>query len=257
MINYRARIYNTYVNARQQALAPESLAGLKPRLPMLQKLVREHFPPDLNAVILDLGCGHGALIHVARQMGYRNLHGVDGSPEQVAAAQRLGIEGVEQGDVLEALARQPDESLNCVVAFDLIEHFTKDELSGLVDEVCQVLRPGGRWIIHTPNAESPFGNRMLFGDFTHELAFTRTSISQLLLSSGFSRVECYEDRPVPHGLKSAVRWVLWQCIRGLLRFYLAAETGDTGRDAIFSQNFLVVALKHSGRSQQQEERLSA
>ena len=241
--DYRTRIYNSYVTGRQQELAPDSLAGFKPRLPMLQKLIRQHFPPDVNADILELGCGHGALIHVARRMGYRNVSGVDGSPEQVAAARRLGINGVEQGDVMETLTQAPDKALDCVVAFDLIEHFTKDELIGLVDEVRRVLKPGGRWIIHTPNAESPFGNRMLFWDFTHELAFTRTSLSQLLLSSGFSKVGCHEDRPVPHGLKSVVRWSLWQCIRAILRLYLAAETGDTGRDAIFSQNLLCVAFK--------------
>lgn len=241
--DYRTRIYNAYVNARQQALAPESLAGLKPRLPMLQKLVWEHFPPDLNAVILELGCGHGALIHVARQTGYRNLHGVDRSPEQVAAARRLGIDGVAQGDVLEALSRQPDRSLDCVVAFDLIEHFNRNELLPLVDAVHRVLIPRGRWIIHTPNAESPFGMRMRYWDLTHELAFTRTSLAQLLLSSGFSKVNCYEDRPVPHGLKSAVRWMLWKVCRNLLRLYVAAETGDSGRDAVFSQNLLCVAFK--------------
>jgi cyclopropane fatty-acyl-phospholipid synthase-like methyltransferase len=150
-------------------------------------------------------------------MGYSNVRGVDGSPEQVAAARRLGINGVEQGDVMETLAQAPDKALDCVVAFDLIEHFTKDELIGLVDEVRRVLKPGGRWIIHTPNAESPFGSRMLFGDFTHELAFTRTSVSQILLSSGFSKVGCHEDRPVPHGLKSVGRLILWQCIRAILR----------------------------------------
>jgi SAM-dependent methyltransferase len=241
--DYRTRIYNAYVNAQQQALAPESLVGLKPRFPMLRKLVREHFPPDLNAAILELGCGHGALIHVARQMDYRHLHGLDGSPEQVAATRRLGIDGVAQGDVLGALSRQPDGSLDCVVAFDLIEHFTKAELIGLVDEICRILRPGGRLIIHCPNAESPFGNRTLFRDFTHELAFTRTSLAQLLLSSRFSQVTCYEDQPVSHDLKSAVRWVLWKVLRNLLRLYVAAETGDSGRNAVFSQNLFCVAFK--------------
>lgn len=240
---YRNRIYNSYVHARQQVLAPENLTGLKPRLPILQKLISRHFPSDLNASILDLGCGHGALIHVARHMGYRNLQAVDGSPEQVAVADRLGIEGIVQGDVMESLSVQPDESIECVVAFDLIEHFTKNELIGLVDQVHRILRVGGRWIIHTPNAESPFGNRALFGDFTHEIALTRNSLTQILLSSGFSEVQCHEDRPVPHGLKSAVRLVLWRCIRGLLRLYLVTETGETGSDAIFSQNLLAVAFK--------------
>lgn len=243
MNNYRTRIYGAYVSGRQESLAPATLEGLKPRVPSLRKLVRRHFPAELNVPILDLGCGHGALIHVARQAGYSNIRGVDGSPEQVAAAKVLGIEGVEQSDVMEALAMEPDAALDGLISFDLIEHFNRNELINLVDEVFRVLKHQGRWIIHTCNAESPFGMGSRYGDYTHELAFTRTSLAQLLFTSGFSRVACYEDQPAVHGAKSAVRWLLWKGLRNLLRFYLAVETGDTGRDAIFSQNFLTVAFK--------------
>ena len=240
---HRERIYGAYISGRQKPLSPSTLEGLKPRLPYLRKLVRKHFPDNLDSVILDLGCGHGALIYVARQAGYRNMKGVDASPEQVAAAKILGIEGVEQGDVMEVLTKEPEAALDCVIAFDLIEHFNRNELLPLVDAVYRALKPGGPWIIHTCNGESPFGMRIRYGDLTHELAFTSTSLGQLLLSSGFSRLETYEDEPVPHGVKSAVRWVLWKGLRGLLRLYLAVETGDTGRDAIFSQNLLAVAFK--------------
>lgn len=240
---YRRRIYSNYVNARNLPLAPLTLEGLKPRAPYLIKLIRAHFPVDRRSTILDLGCGYGALIHFARREGYDNIRGVDRSPEQVGAAQRLCIEGVEEGDLLAALAVQENESLDMVVAFDVIEHFTRDELLGFVDQVRRVLRPEGRWIIHTTNGESAFCGRSRYGDLTHELAFTRTSICQLLHSSGFSKVQCFEDAPVPHGLKSAIRWVVWKVIRSGLRVYLAAETGDTAGDAIFSQNFLIVAEK--------------
>lgn len=241
--NFRTRIYGAYVSARRQSLAPATLDGLKPRLPYFQKLIQQHFPHDRNATILDLGCGHGALIHSARQAGYRNLRGVDKSPEQVAAAKKLCIEGVEQGDIMEALANEPNEALDGLITFDLIEHFNRNELIPLIDEIYRVLKPGGRWIIHTPNAESPFGMRIRYGDITHELAFTRTSLSQLLLSSGFSIVECYEDQPVPHGVKSTIRWFLWKVIRSLLLSYIIVETGDTDGGVIFSQNFLAVANK--------------
>ncbi len=241
--DYRTRIYGYYVHGRQQALAPPTVAELRPRAPYLTKLIRSHFPADRGSAILDLGCGHGALIHFARREGYTNVRGVDGSPEQVAAARRLGIEGVAEGDLLQLLAAQGETSLDVVVAFDVIEHFTKGELLGLVDQVHRVLRDGGSWIIHTPNGESPFAGRMRYWDFTHELAFTRTSIAQLLLSSGFSKVACYEDTPVPHGMKSALRWALWKAIRGVLRIYIAAETGDTGSDHFFTKNFLTVAIK--------------
>lgn len=240
---YRTRIYDNYVKARPTALAPESLKGLSPRAAYVGRLIERHFPSDRQSIAIDLGCGHGALVYFARQAGYANVRGVDGSQEQVAAARRLGIEGVEQGDLLKTLAELPDASHDCIVAFDVIEHFTRDELIGFVDEVHRVLKSGGRWIIHTPNGESPFFGRIRYGDLTHELAFTRTSISQLLLSSGFARAQSYEDTPIPHGFKSGLRWMLWKGIRSALRLYIAVETGDASNAHIFTQNFLTVAYK--------------
>lgn len=241
--DYRSRIYDNYVQAREQPLAPQTLEGLVPREHFLQKLVRQHFPVNKDAAVMDVGCGHGALIHSARKLGYRNIFGVDGSVEQVAAAEQLGIEGVYEADVMETLRQTPSKSQDVVVAFDLIEHFTKQEVIPLVDEVHRVLKPDGRWIIHVPNAEGPFGGRSPYWDFTHEMAFTRTSINQLLRTSGFAQVGCFEDRPVPHGLKSLVRASLWAVIRAGLLFYIAVETGSSDRKAVFSQNLLVVAVK--------------
>ena len=243
MDTYRSRIYRQYVNARDQSLAPLTLSELAPREPYLRKLVLQHFPKDKDASVLDLGCGHGALLHVARKLGYRNILGVDGSPEQVAAAKLLGIDDVKQCDLMHALELQEDGSLDVVIAFDVIEHFTREELLPFVDQVLRVLNVRGRWIIHVPNAESPFGGRMRYWDLTHELAFTRTSLSQLLLSSGFGEVRCFEDMPVVHGTKSAVRWLLWKMFRSVLRLYIAAETGYASNEHIFSQNLLAVALK--------------
>lgn len=243
MIDYRTRIYEYYVHARQQSLAPDSLIGLKPREAYLKKLISDHFPRNNEAKILDLGCGHGALIYFAHSMGYSNIIGVDRSPEQVTAAKSLNIEGVQQGELMETLKSLHNESYDVIVTFDVIEHFRKEELLIFVDEVKRVLKNCGRWIIHTPNGESPFGCRMLFWDFTHELAFTRHSISQLLLASGFNQVQCFEDKPILHGLKSTMRLILWELIRIILRLYLLAETGDGGSACILSQNFLTVGVK--------------
>lgn len=243
MNDLRSRIYQHYVHARGESLAPATVAGFAPRASTLRRMIREHFPVDRLASILDLGCGHGALIYFLRQAGYRNVVGVDVSPEQAAEAAQLGIEGIREGDLLETLRNLPGHSQDVVIAFDVIEHFTKDELLPFVDEVLRVLKPGGRWLIHAPNGESPFVGAVRYGDMTHELAFTRVSLSQLLLSSGFLRVECSESAPIPTGLKSTVRWLLWRGIRLLLRVWGAAETGDLGRNAIFTRNFLAVVYK--------------
>jgi len=179
----------------------------------------------------------------AKHAGYTNIRGVDRSPEQVAEARRLGVTGVSQGDLVETVRASMTESLDLVLTFDVIEHFRRDELLALVDQIHRILRPSGRWIAHTVNAESPFFGRIRYGDVTHEQAFTRTSIGQLLLSSGFHTISCYEDAPIVHGLKSAARWIVWEVVRGVMRVCLAAETGSLDRSAILSQNFLIVATK--------------
>lgn len=238
---YRERIYRHYVEAATQSLAPATLEGLAPRRPYLERLVARHFPSDRDAAVLDLGCGHGALLYVAREAGYSNLLGIDNSVAQVAAAKRLGVEGVHQGDLFDAVRTLPDASRDVIVAFDVIEHFTKDELIDVTDHVLRVLKPGGRWIIHVPNGASPFGGASRYDDLTHELAFTCESLTQLALASGFRSISFAEDEPVAHGVKSAVRLMLWKAIRTMLRFYLVVETGAA--QPVLTQNMLAVAVK--------------
>ncbi len=241
--SYRDRIYDTYVSARAESLAPQSLQGLNSRAAYIRRVIRQHFPSRRDAKIIDLGCGHGAFIHFAYKEGFHNICGIDGSWEQIAASQQLGIPNLKHGDIFEEVAATQSDSCDVVIAFDVIEHFHRHELVTFVDEVYRILKPGGIWIVHTPNGESPFSGRALWSDFTHEVAFTRTSIAQLLYSSNFADVQSYEDDPVPHGVKSLIRWLVWKVIRGILRIYLAAEIGDTSKNAIFSQNFLTVAKK--------------
>lgn len=241
--NYRKRIYNTYLSGRKRCIAPSNLKDLKPRIPYLTNIINRYFPEDKQAIILDLGCGHGALVYLAKQMGYLNITGIDISSEQIEVAKKLCIEGVDEGDIMRTLEKTPYETIDCLITFDVIEHLTRDEILSLVDLAFKAIKPKGRWIIHTPNAESPFGMRMRYWDLTHETAFTHTSISQLLLSSGFAQVNCFEERPIVHGLKSMARCLLWTILRSLLSFYLIVETGDIKHQAIFSQNLLSVAVK--------------
>lgn len=238
----RERLYSHYLSDAGTN-APRSVAEFAPRAAMLRHAIRTWFPPDRSARILDLGCGSGALIHFARELGYTQVAGVDTSPEQVRCAHALGLTEVSEGDLLETLRGTEDSSLDCVVALDVLEHLTRAECLSLADEVHRVLRPGGRWIIHVPNGEGLFGMRIRYGDLTHEIAFTRGSMQQLLAAAGFSRVACFEDRPVVHGLKSGARWIVWMGVRACLRLALAAETGDLGRSALFTQNLFAVATK--------------
>lgn len=242
MSRYRKRIYGQYVAAASAPLAPQTLEGLEGRRAVLARLIADHFPPSREARILEVGCGHGALLHFARQAGYMNVSGVDGSTAQVEAAKRLGIPGVRHGELLDALKAEPEASLDAVVAYDVIEHLTKDELLDLTDAVHRALKPGGRWIIHAPNGLSPFAGVMRYGDLTHEQAFTPESLTQLTLGSGFSAVDFFEDPPAAHGLKSLVRALLWRMIRSVMRLALVVETGIPDY-RVFTINLIAVAVK--------------
>ena len=240
----RRRLYRRYLTAGGGAppyARPEDApGGLRE---MLRKVVREHFPPSRDAMILDIGCGHGLLVHEARAAGYRNVSGVDASPEQVGFAGRLGITGIRSGDAFETLAGLAPESHDAIVCFDVLEHMTREELFALIEAVHRALRPGGRWIIHTCNAESPFFGRVRYGDLTHEQAFTRASLRQALVGCGFGEVRCFEDAPVPGRSSGTARWIAWKVLRLFFIALLMAESGGDGRRAILSQNLLAIAVK--------------
>lgn len=207
-MDHRDLIYEHYVSGHSRRLSPITLEGLEQRAPYLKRVIERHFPQDREIAILDLGCGHGAFVHYLHRAGYQNVVGVDVSPSQVVEARRLGIEGVQEGNLVETLRGLPDASQDVVIAFDVLEHFTKDELLSFASEVHRVLCPGGKWVIHTPNGEALFGSRSFFWDFTHQTGFTRNSMTQLLKATGFAQVSCYEDKVVVHGFKSAIRFDL-------------------------------------------------
>lgn len=236
--DHRSRMYTRY----RSLTGVPAAAGDGMRRPFHERLVKAYLPEDKLAAVLELACGDGNLLRCLAAHGYGDACGVDLSPEQVAQAHAVGTTRVEQADVFDALERLPEGSKDVVIAIDLLEHFDKEEVMKLLDEVYRVLRPRGRFVVHTVNAESPFFGAVRYGDFTHRNAFTRWSIEQICLAAQFARTECHEDPPVVHGLKSAVRWGLWQVTRTILRTALVAETGSL-KDPILSQNLFAVAFK--------------
>jgi 2-polyprenyl-3-methyl-5-hydroxy-6-metoxy-1,4-benzoquinol methylase len=231
--DYRTRIYARYASTREEG----SAAG---RLPFWRNLLG-HLP-DKRARVHELGAGAGGLLDYLRTQGFERLTGVDGSAEQVARARAAGVE-VELGEAVASLRARPSQSLDVIIAIDLIEHLTKPEVFELLDECLRTLTPGGRLLVHTVNADSPFFGSVRFGDFTHELAFNRSSISQVLRTVGFREVRCFEDRPLVHGVKSAARAVIWELARTAAVVVLAAETGAFDMGRVLSQNFLTVAVR--------------
>jgi SAM-dependent methyltransferase len=238
---WRDRLYSSYVSSGQARAPARQPALFAERRRYIERVIHRHFPVDKQTPILDLGCGHGAFVYVLRLNGYTSVSGVDVSQEQVALACDFGIEGIVQSSLLEHLQRAEPGSVGVVLLWDILEHLKRDEAFVVLDEVLRVLGSGGRCIIHVPNAEGIFGMRIRYGDLTHEQSFTPCSASQLLTAIGFCKISAYEDKPIPHGIKSVLRRLIWEVGTLGYRLLLAAETGGTR--FILSQSMLVVADK--------------
>ncbi len=236
-MDYRDKFYSKYVSTQTSQLYGEvNLEDIKNQFPVWQKYFGRFLPEDKNAKILDFGCGNGGFVYWLQQIGYQNTEGIDISEEQVEFAGKLGIRNIYCIKDINSV-----DKYNLIFMKDVLEHFNKEEILVLLEKIYKALKNGGFLIIQIPNAESPFSGRIRYGDFTHEVSFTKSSISQALLVSRFKNINIYSQQPVIHWLKSLIRFFIWELIGFGLRFYLLVETGS-GK-GIFSQNIIATAKK--------------
>ena len=101
--------------------------------------VLELLDPQPGERILDLGCGDGALTQRLVELGARVV-GVDGSPEQIAAAQKLGLDArVGDGENLDFDAEFEAVFSNAAM------HWMK-RADAVIESVWRALVPGGRFV---------------------------------------------------------------------------------------------------------------
>jgi 2-polyprenyl-3-methyl-5-hydroxy-6-metoxy-1,4-benzoquinol methylase len=240
--DYRARIYKQYGTKFQDA--PETFseeAALRWARGYMYYL-RYWLPDNKDATIVDVGCGGGKLLYFFKQMQYMNVMGIDISPEQVKLARQV-IPAVDEADVLDWLEEHPS-TFDLITGLDIIEHLDKSEVIRFLDASYEALKPGGRIVLQTPNAESPWGSQHRYNDFTHEVGFNPNLLSRLLNLVGFQYVESRETGPVPLGYSvlSSLRYVVWHLIRFGLKVWNLAETGSAG-SGVFTRVFLATGLK--------------
>ncbi len=240
-MKYRDKFYEKYVSTHtHHQYGDIDIAHITRQFPVWKRYFSKHLPREENAHILDIGCGFGGFVYFLQKLGYKNSHGVDVSGEQIELGVKMGVKNILQEDVFKFLEGKKYQ-FDVIFARDFIEHFSKDEVYDLLVRLHESLRYRGTLIIQTPNGESPFSGRLLYGDITHEIIFTRISLHQILALAGFAEASFHPTGPVPKGFKSVVRYLLWKIIESLLKFYSLIETGSSA--GIFTQNVIAVAKK--------------
>jgi len=240
--DYRPRIYERYASGFQNAGPCFDAAAAARWGSAYAHYLRNWLPASSGAAIVDLASGGGRLLHFLRARGYSSVTGVDVSPEQAALCRQV-TDSVFEEDVREFLGRHGD-SFDLITGLDLIEHFRKSEVLPFLDACHGALRAGGRLVLQTPNADSPWSSSVRYGDFTHEVAFNPTVLARLLNLCGFTSVEYREVGPVllRGGAASFLRGLAWKSIRAAMAAWNLVETGDAG-SGVLTRVFLISALK--------------
>lgn len=240
-LSYRDKFYNKYVSSHAATIHGEqNISVIEGQFSTWKSYFGKLLPKDRNAAILDVGCGDGGFLLWLNSIGYKNVLGIDYSAEQIEVAKSYGIKNAQQADALIYLPESPDK-FDLVFSSDVLEHIPKENILEFVEGIRISLKPGGIFIVQTVNAESLLWGRLRHGDFTHETAFTQTSILQILNLAGYDEIRIFPQRPIIHGLKSIVRYCIWRVFELFFHFYLAVLTGSPA--GIFTQNLIAVAKK--------------
>jgi cyclopropane fatty-acyl-phospholipid synthase-like methyltransferase len=241
-MKYQSRIYANYASVMQDSVGVFDGILATRWGAAYGHYLRKWLPVSKQAAIADLACGSGKLLHFFKECGYTDLQGVDLSPSQVRLARQV-VPSVQEGSLFEFLRSRP-AAFDLITGLDIIEHLSKDEVLEFLDACNGALKPGGRLVLQTPNAETPWGSALRYADFTHQVCFTPDCLGRLLSLCGFEHVAAREMGPVPLGYSwpSTARFVLWSGLRSALRLWNRIESGGPG-SGIFTRVFIVSALK--------------
>ena len=225
MKDIRKPIYESYYSDFKKGERREKFGSLHLRLWYNEKYLPllKNCPKD--AAILEVGCGFGLMLNYLKEAGFTNLSGIDISADQVAEAQTRGFNAVE-ADAL-AYLREHQSSYDVIVAMDIIEHFHKDELFELIELIHGALKPGGLFIIQTPNGEGLLPNYVIYGDLTHFTILSPLSMRHLLTVKGFTEIKMKELGP--GALVHFPLFVAWQFVRLAAMFVKFVEIGRIQR----------------------------
>jgi len=148
------------------------------------------FPATEYPKLLDVGGGAGEFAKISRSHGYTTTL-VDGNPTSVEREKDRGF-SAHQADFNFPLDMIEDDSYDVAISLEVIEHIVQAE--HLISEVYKKLRPGGVYIISTPNFSflkdrlDYLRGKNALSEGYHFRFYTKESLNKIVEQAGFEIV---------------------------------------------------------------------
>lgn len=153
------------------------------------RYVTTWLPSEGKAV--DLGAGRGEMVTVLNSSGL-DAFGIDSDQSVVDEAQARGIDIRRQG-ISEFLKIENAQTYSVVTAIHVVEHVSFEVLTDWLREIKRILKPGGVFILETPNPHAIDAFKAFWVDVTHVRPYYPESLLHMMLSAGFSKAEIWVE----------------------------------------------------------------
>ncbi|MES2380612.1 MAG: class I SAM-dependent methyltransferase [Bacteroidota bacterium] len=164
----------------------------------IPKYLKASLPTDKNINVLDIGCGFGQFLFALKQLGYKNLKGIDINDESINECNIKGLDAEQINDIRE-YALNSKEKYDFITMSHVLEHIDKEKIIDTLFHIRKyLLKEGGQFVLMVPNAQSYTGAYWRYEDFTHTIMFTAGSCIYVLKSAGFKDISFIDPDGTEH-----------------------------------------------------------
>ncbi len=204
---------------------------------IVRNLIQRYVGLQQLAAILDYGCGPGFLIEalLERLNPEQKVCGLDFSQASAALVDEKFSHHPSYGGTFWAQSLPSDykdNSMDMVIALEVIEHLEEDKLISTFEELRRILKPRGHVVITTPNSENLMKEKVICPDcgaifhrWQHIRTWSAATLTRFMAENGFRKMHVMETNfAIKHQLLAKYFLRLFPRKRDRL-FFIGAKVG--------------------------------